>query len=447
MGWLKDDFCQASGVISNKSSKYMPSSTFPTCPTDNFNLVKEEIRRAMDKITRPPDGAIRHPFLLVNYGGHYAGAIFCWDHFFMSLRFLLAGEPEWMRHLVDNLLAHQISSGFVPNVITREGVLNETVRFQAQPFLAQAAWLHTEHTQDNEWATSVWPKLIAYLDYYEEHLSCPGGYYWGLSYQSGFDNDIATTPFPPGSISPCDLISWLLLEYRAMEALAKHLDMPGDWANRVEALTASLQTNYWHEEEGTFCARNLITGQFQLHYSDKEFPLGGYAHHSCSNLLPLFCGAATLKQARTVIEKHLLAPEHFWSESGIRSLSRKSPYLNNALWGNPTRYQEPHRMTNSNWQGPIWFPICYLMAHALKHYGYLKEASQLATNTTRTLANSVSIIGSFTENFHSETGAPLYASHMASWNLLGDVLPLELSGMLSSGWEKLTLPAGHLAQG
>jgi len=41
------------------------------------NLLSEEIERAMSRITRPANGALVSPFLLVNYGGHYAGVIFC----------------------------------------------------------------------------------------------------------------------------------------------------------------------------------------------------------------------------------------------------------------------------------------------------------------------------------------------------------------------------------
>jgi len=148
--------------------------------------------------------------------------------------------------------------------------------------------------QATNWAMSVVPKLKRYLDYYEIHHFCPEGYAWSLSYQSVFDNDIATPPFPSGSVSPCDLISWLLLEYRAMEQLVSALDQDTTiYARRSEELKCSIRTQYWNKSEDTFCARNLLSGRFQLHYSEREYPLGSYAHQSCSNLLPLFVGEAT----------------------------------------------------------------------------------------------------------------------------------------------------------
>ncbi len=82
-----------------------------------------------------------------------------------------------------------------------------------------------------------------------------------------------------------------------------------------------------------------------------------------------------------MIERYVLSADHFLSAFGIRSLSRSSEYYNNAIWGNPPRYGPHDRLTNSNWQGPVWVPLCCFVAHAPAHYGYGCEAGKTGSWT------------------------------------------------------------------
>ena len=50
----------------------------------------------------------------------------------------------------------------------------------------------------------------------------------------------------------------------------------------------------------------------------------------------------------------------------------------------------------------------------------------LADRTIKVLALSLETVGSFAENFDGDTGAPLYARHFASWNILADRMHEEL---------------------
>ena len=71
----------------------------------------------------------------------------------------------------------------------------------------------------------------------------------------------------------------------------------------------------------------------------------------------------------------MLAPDHFLSPHGIRSLSRwhRDHPLELQLGGTTTRLDyEPAESTtelfggNSNWRGPVWFPMNYLLVAALR---------------------------------------------------------------------------------
>ncbi len=155
--------------------------------------------------------------------------------------------------------------------------------------------------------------------------------------------------------------------------------------------------------------------------------IGKYSFQSSSNFIPLYARIASPNQAQKMIERYLINPQHFWSDYGVRSLSRSSEFYNNAVWGNPGRYGDSKRMTNSNWQGPVWMPLCYFAAHALNYYDYKDKAIEMAQNSIETLLASLDKMGSFAENFDAETGEPLYCTEFASWNILMDILPKELS--------------------
>ncbi len=159
----------------------------------------------------------------------------------------------------------------------------------------------------------------------------------------------------------------------------------------------------------------------------------------------------------------MLDPQEFLSDYGIRSLSRyyaNHPYELNTPYGNFTVTYTPAESTtgafggNSNWRGPIWFPINFLLVEALRKYhqsygdDYLVEfptgsgkkltlgqiADELSRNLThiflRDERGSRPVFGTntifqndlhwrdhipFHEYFHGDMGAGVGASHQTGW--------------------------------
>ncbi|MBL8293608.1 MAG: glucosidase [Bryobacterales bacterium] len=163
----------------------------------------------------------------------------------------------------------------------------------------------------------------------------------------------------------------------------------------------------------------------------------------------------------------MLDSEEFLSAYGIRSLSayhRRSPYI---YWANGQEHRvdyEPAESTtgmfggNSNWRGPIWWPVNYLLIESLQrfHHYYgdqfqvefptgscnLVTLGELATQLSRRLARLFvrdgrsqrrPVFGDieqfqtdphfkdyllFYEYFHGDNGAGLGASHQTGWTSL-----------------------------
>ena len=403
--------------------------------SSNYLAIHSYIEKIMPQLKHPAEKFFVQPYLTVSCGQHYGGNIYSWDNHHMSLRFAAAGETEQMRFFLENMLNFQNSQGFVPCIISdADGSSGISPGFHAQPFLAQNAAVYTRKTGDKKWAAKVYKPLQLYLACWLTQYSAPFGLYrWRETYMSGFDNEIIGTIFLPDTIISPDLNAWLYLELLSMAYLADLLgDAPAarDYKIQAEQLKEAINTRLWDEQYGTYAALDLSLGKTRVGWNDGTLSgdVGKFAYLSCPTLIPLFARLAGPEQAKRMIENYVINPEHFRSPYGIRSLSRASEYYNNARWGNPPRFGDHRRLTNSNWQGPVWIPLNWFVFHALLYYGYQKEAEKLADDTFKLIAMSLEKLGYMRENFHGETGEPLYADHFASWNILADIMPDYLPG-------------------
>ena len=178
--------------------------------------------------------------------------------------------------------------------------------------------------------------------------------------------------------------------------------------------------------------------------------------------------------------KRMLDPEEFLGDYGIRALSRyhrDHPYVLSTNGATYTVAYEPAESSsglfggNSNWRGPIWFPINYLLIEALQrfhhYYGddFVVECPtgsgtkltlwRIAETLSRRLISTFlrgpdgrrPVFGSndvcqtdphwrdyllFHEYFHGDTGAGVGASHQTGWTALVAKLLEQASGSTQS---------------
>jgi hypothetical protein len=175
----------------------------------------------------------------------------------------------------------------------------------------------------------------------------------------------------------------------------------------------------------------------------------------------------------------MLDPEEFLSPYGLRSLSRAhlaEPFsirlgeTDFTIGYEPAESQSGTFGGNSNWRGPIWYPVNYLLIDALRHFGEFYHEDLMIEYPTRSgekltldrIADDISdrlvslflpgedgvrpiwrnqeFVGGhpdwkdlliFPEYFHGDTGAGLGAWHQTGWT--GLVLDLILSRRGAAG--------------
>jgi hypothetical protein len=179
------------------------------------------------------------------------------------------------------------------------------------------------------------------------------------------------------------------------------------------------------------------------------------------------------RRLRRLLER-MLDPEKFLSDYGIRSLSKyygEHPYQLETNWGNFTVKYDPAESSteafggNSNWRGPIWFPINFLLVETLRKYhhyygnkfliecptgsGRHMTLEQVANELSHRLTNIFlcdergyrPVFGTnetfqkdpnwhdhvlFYEYFHGDTGRGVGASHQTGWTaLVANLLDLD----------------------
>jgi hypothetical protein len=320
--------------------------------------------------------------------------------------------------------------------------------------LAIAMELASEDACYEDVASKFWEHFL-YIANAINHLGSDGEAMWDE--QDGFYYDVLH--MPNGSRQPMKVRSMVgLIPLFAVETLEPHI---------VDKLTGFKRRLDWFIEN-----RRDLTGNVACMESPGEGE---------RRLLSL----VTQEQLRSVL-KYLLDPNEFLSPYGIRAVSRvhkECPYV---LSANSMEYRvdyEPGESStglfggNSNWRGPIWFPVNYLLIESLqKFHHYLGDdfrvecptgsgqmmnlwdvAAELSCRMTRIFLRGEGrarpVHGTnllfrddaawadlvlFYEYFHGDNGAGVGASHQTGWTGLIAKL-LQQSG--EREFERIAAPA------
>jgi hypothetical protein len=332
--------------------------------------------------------------------------------------------------------------------------------------------------RDFDFLARIMHKLLINFTWWVNRVDTTGnnlfeGGFLGLDNVGPFDRS-AGLPVP-GVLDQSDGTGWMamyaldLLEMALV--LAEHDPVYEDLASKfLEHFThiagAAYEHGLWDDEDGFFYDVLRRT-------DGSELPL---RVRSVVGLLPL-AATTTLDAGRRLLAlvgpEHLvrilgrmLDPEEFLSPYGLRSLSaahRDKPFVVELGGDEYSVGYEPGESTdgtfggNSNWRGPVWYPVNYLLIEALRHYaayfgddlrveyptgsGREHPLSEVAGDLSRRLvslflpdaAGRRPMYGppgalrnrpgwreliAFPEYFHGDTGEGLGAMHQTGWTAL-----------------------------
>jgi hypothetical protein len=279
----------------------------------------------------------------------------------------------------------QTETGHVPNV-------EWSMEGETPPLFAWAARQIYETEGDVAFLEELFPRLemhYAFIrkayDRDKDHLHT-GGF-------MGMDN--IPRPGPPDE-EQADLSGWVAFFARDMASIAGEIgqtDRAAFYQEEYEQIIAEINAQLWDPETGFYYDRNRN---------------GFLLEKSYAGLIPFIAGAPDDSQTERILA-HLTNEADFWTPYGIRSLSAASAI-----------YEPGHSETgwkNSNWRGPIWLPINYLLVQRLEET-HPELADQLRQNLIANVESQWRATGRFWEYYHAETGQGLGADHQTGWTAL-----------------------------
>jgi len=355
--------------------------------------------RLAPETVRPAQGYIKHDYLIP--AGYYP-QMWDWDGFFIGAHWANQdpADAKYLRDWAISFASSADASGYVAGCITTQGPRPLFGKFSMKPFLAQGALLAARRLHDFSWIRPIWPAMQRIAEYRDRTQFDPrwGLYFWDNAMQSGADNNAALSNNPQdrSSILAVDASVYTMREYQAMAVIARRLGHPKAevrYRNKAESIRRALVKNLWSPADAMFWNRRRDDGQW-------------IRRMSYSNFTPLIANVLPWKDARQMIERHLLNPNEMRSPYGFRSLAKNDPDFNNRAIINPY----------SNWRGPIWINANYLDWIALRRYGFQKQARWLALTIAAMLNRDIAKWGSMHEDYNSETGEGLAPTPQQSPN-------------------------------
>ena len=392
-------------------------------------LIKEYSKDAYKWITREPKGTLNHPFIVP--GAPYPYQLWDWDSWLTDIaarQIILdnggEGLEEFLKYekgCIINFLEHTDENGNMPILVDGEGevIFLKDCKNMHKPCLAQhLAFLLKQTNNDTSWLSKEnLDALERFMARYKrEYRHGETGLYRFLDDTAiGVDNDPSIFYRPFGSTASIYLNCLMYKELLAVEYIFRAL---GDSAKadyykaEAEELKALIREHLWDERNGMYYSADISLYPI----NPDEWLHSGKPRHwkslimridEWSGFLAMWAGIATPEEAERMVCENMLNERTFWSNYGVRSLSKCEKMYKIWQSGNP-----------SCWIGPIWGNANYMCFRALLDYGYVDEARELAKRTVELFGKGLEKYGEMHEYYDPDTGEGVHNISFQSWNLL-----------------------------
>ncbi len=174
---------------------------------------------------------------------------------------------------------------------------------------------------------------------------------------------------------------------------AKESSFFEELANKSEK---SLISKCWDKEDGIF---------YSLYSENETFA----KVKTVASLIPLFLDGLKGAQLKTLVEKHLLNPEEFFTEFPFPTVAKDEKYYV------PT--DTPLHQVKLLWRGPTWIATNWFVIKGLQKHGYHEIADKVIKKTAEMIEKE-----GFREYYNPETGTGYRRKNFGWSTLILDLL-------------------------
>ena len=412
-----------------------------------YENITEYISKNADRVFKSPNDLFKYPF--IDPGSVYDGNLWDWDSFW-TVYALIAYErtlndggafrkklTEGAMGNVLNFFDFQLEDGYIPMMVSKfnQGENEEPYLIQKhrdgvilnmhKPFLCQQSCLVSGLTGSFSWLEKYIVNLEKYFECYDRHYfneNC-GLYVWADDVMIGMDNDPAVFGRPRFSTASIYLNAFMVKEMRSMAKILKNTgqsERAGYYTEKADKLCEAIQKECYDPKDKFFYSLDvdIKTRSYDWFHKGlgvfwKTLPIKIQAW---TGFIPMYSGIADKNQAEHLVRKHMENRDTFCSDFGIRALAKDEKMYNLEPTINP-----------SNWLGPVWLVVNYVVFRGLLNYGYRKEAAELCDKTLLLLSEDYRKTGSLHEYYNPETGEPIMNPGFLNWNMLAVNMIQELT--------------------
>ena len=320
----------------------------------------------------------------------YDGQLWDWDSFFCAkaLYDVYDDIGEYIEGCLLNFCEYAREDGSIPYVIYADDSKSNALPMfnikqrgedcdfnSAKPVLAQMAMLGYRKNRNAQFVKRIYPKLVKHIEHWENTQKKQHGLFvWRSMRGSGTDNHPAVYGRPLNSSAAVELNCFMVLELEAMAQLA---DVCGDadgetcFLQKKEKLAQAINEHMWDPIDGAYYHLDMLSQNQRTATQEVgwDVPLK-FRTWTC--FIPMYARIAPKEYADRLVQEHLLNPNEFWSDYGLRTLAKNEPVYKTIEISNP-----------SNWQGPIWIVSTYILFKGLVNYGYIEEAKRVGNALPR----------------------------------------------------------------
>ena len=267
---------------------------------------------------------------------------------------------------------------------------------ECPPLFAWSAWRVHQAGAGVALLDELWPSLERHYDYWWRNLQVDDSALFTGGFL-GMDNLPDRALGGEEQTTQADASAWMahFAAHMALIADARgDRDAAGRYTMDRDRIAAAVNAELWNEDLGI--------------YLDRRADGDPVRTPSYSGLVPLIAGIVP-EERREILLDQLRDEGAFLSPAGIRSVSAGSVLYRPGY--------ADQAGVNSNWRGPVWLPINYLLADALDELEPAM-ASDLRRRVVAAVEADWQATGRFHEYFDAETGEGLGADAQAGWTAL-----------------------------